>query len=383
MSKANTEVKWFHSGMLDGPVMRGQAGAMIEVLDACLINGFSTRTPDSFTVADGVATVTFGAGNPYERHSVIKITGASDAALIDEWRIATSAATTLTFACPGVADGTITGASVIRAPAGWAKPFSDVNIGVYQSADPESTQLYLRVDDSNAVNATVRGYENMTAANSGTGPFPTVAQAASGVFWLKSGAAGSTPRTWAIYADGSVVYLYLATATAEATNPAVVAFGDLVSNLNADSYHCMIAGAVGASASPGVNAAFITNDSIVGCYLARLANQTTQSAVFRRDSIRYRSGFVALGSVIGRSDSTFDVTILRYPVLANDGDAIANTIRGILPGMFEPMSRYYTTTAPAVFDGAGAYAGKAFAGMSVGQNNVYGSIVFDITGPWR
>ena len=109
MSKANTEVKWFHSDMLDAPVLRGQAGALIELLDACLINGFSTRTPDSITVTSGVATVALSAGNPYEKHAVIKITGASVAALNDEWRIDTTAASSLTFLCPGVPDGAARG----------------------------------------------------------------------------------------------------------------------------------------------------------------------------------------------------------------------------------------------------------------------------------
>ncbi|MCK2086731.1 hypothetical protein MXC99_00795 [Thauera aromatica] len=171
-TKADTSVKWFHSGMADAPVLRGQAGALIELLDACLINGFSTRSPDSVVVAGGVATVSISAGNPYDKHAVIAISGASEAALNAEWRIDTSAATSFTFLCPGVADGTVTGAALKRAGAGWSKPFADTNVAVYQSLDPASTQLYLRVNDADARYTRVRGYEQMTDANTGTGLFP-------------------------------------------------------------------------------------------------------------------------------------------------------------------------------------------------------------------
>ena len=161
MAKADTSVKWFHSGMIDAPVLSGQAGKLIELLDACLINGFSTRTPDSIVVAGGVATVSIGAGNPYEQHAVVEISGANNAALNAEWRIDTASASSFTFLCPGVLDGTVAGSVVKRAGAGWGKPFSGANIAAYQSVDPASTQLYLRVNDNDARFSRVRGYENM------------------------------------------------------------------------------------------------------------------------------------------------------------------------------------------------------------------------------
>lgn len=123
MAKADTSVKWFHSEMPDAPVLSGQVGKLIELLDACLINGFSVRTPDSIVVSEGVATVSISAGNPYEKHAVVAISGASDAALNSEWRIDSSGGSSFTFLCPGVTNGTVTGASVKRAAAGWGTPF--------------------------------------------------------------------------------------------------------------------------------------------------------------------------------------------------------------------------------------------------------------------
>lgn len=382
MPKADTAVKWFHSDMPNAPVCRGQAGALLELLDACLIHGFSTRTPDSITVADGVATVALSAGNPYEKHAVIKIAGGSIAELNAEWRVASAGPSSLTFLCPGLADGVASGASIVRAPAGWTKPFSDGNVAVYQSADPASTQLYLRVDDADARYTRVRGYEHMTSASAGTGPFPTAAQWAVGVTWLKSTTADATPRAWSVFADGSIFYVYLA--TAGETRPSVVAFGDLVSARNADSYHCIIAGdaQTASPSSPGVSAGFITSNATLGCYIARLADQTTQSSLFARDSIRVRAGFSGYGSVIGRGAGSFDLTALRA-VFANDGNDVSDRIRGIVPGLYEPLGPYFEGITPVIFDGAGAYAGRAYAGLKVATLNGTGAVAFDLTGPWR
>ena len=207
MPKADTSVKWFHSDMPGAPVLRGEPGALIELLDACLISGFDARTPDSITVAGEVATVTLGGGNPYEKHAVITITGASVEALNAEWRIATSAASSFTFACPGVADGVATGAAVKRAPAGWSRPFADVNVAVYRSLHPQASGVCLHIDDSDAQYPRVRGYEDMTGIDVGTNPYPTFAQRPVDQYWWgKSNSASAEARPWTLVADG--LYLW-------------------------------------------------------------------------------------------------------------------------------------------------------------------------------
>lgn len=243
MAKADTSVKWFHSGMADAPTLSGTAGAMLGVLDACLINGFSTRTPDSIVVSAGVATVSISAGNPYEKHAVIVISGASDAALNAEWRIATAGASSFTFLCPGVADGIVSGATVKRAGAGWEKPFSGTNKGVYQSPDPESTQLYLRVDDTAATNALVRGYETMTGVDTGEGEFPLFSVVPSmGWIWAKSATADATAQPWVVIADARFFYLIPFSRGFSATTyaPSTHFFGDFESFLPNDTYRCAI-----------------------------------------------------------------------------------------------------------------------------------------------
>ena len=209
--KANTDVKHFRWDSPDAPVLTGENGRLIDVLDACLVNGFSSRSADSITIDNEIATVSLSGGNPYEQHVVVEITGASVPALNSEWRIDTSSASSFTFVCPGVADGAVTGATVNRAGAGWAKPFEGTNLAVYQAVAPDALQLYFHVKDSDGAFAEVRGWGAAEAADTVSDPFPTIEQVAAGSFGIrKSSAANPVQRPWVIIADDKFVYIFVA-----------------------------------------------------------------------------------------------------------------------------------------------------------------------------
>ena len=64
----NTEVKVFQNitGTDAGvPQLSGTAGALITVLDACLVNGYGSVTLDSITVTSNVATCTKSTGHGF------------------------------------------------------------------------------------------------------------------------------------------------------------------------------------------------------------------------------------------------------------------------------------------------------------------------------
>jgi len=99
-------------------------------------------------------------------------------------------------------------------PLGWTKPFSGVNKAAYRMG--AGLQHYLRVDDSGAGTggareARLRAFESMADVDTGTFPYPTVAQAASGAFWRKSATLDATPRPWLIVADPRTVYVCVQT----------------------------------------------------------------------------------------------------------------------------------------------------------------------------
>src|SRR5687767_8039803 len=67
-----------------------------------------------------------------------------------------------------------------KSPLGWAISFTSGNLRTYRP--PAGTRFYLGVSDDTTESCKIRGFEVATAAGaavtSGTGPYPTAAQAA-------------------------------------------------------------------------------------------------------------------------------------------------------------------------------------------------------------
>lgn len=371
-----TPVRWFHSGMADAPVLRGEAGALIELLDACLINGFCTRTLNSLVVSGGVATATISAGNPYERHAVIRIAGASIAALNGDHRIDTAGASSFTFPATGVPDGAASGTiTVIRSPAGWSKPFSGTNKAAYQG-DENSTQLYLRVDDTEALYTNVRGYENLTDIDTGTGLFPTAAQQAN-YWWNKSNIAGSSSREWTLVADGAMVFFI---PCAHATYPSaghLDYFGDFSAYAEADSYNCMIAGHTGAK-----SAAVATNHIGTGFQnriVARSASGAAGAVVVNLMGVQpYANHFTPYGNSRPAVDAAGNVGF-GPPLIVLDGQTLSSSAsRGILGGLRGALEVSSLSKSPVESGGTILLPVNVFSyGTAINQ------VAFDLVGPWR
>jgi hypothetical protein len=375
MSKADTQVKWFHSTMAGAPVLSGQPGAMIALIDACLINGFSTRTPDSITVASGVATVALSAGNPYEKHAVIKITGASQPALNDEWRIRTAAANGLTFLCPGVPDGIVTGASLIRAPAGWSKPFADTNKAVYRSLHPLASGICLRIDDTHAQFPRVRGYEDMTGIDTGTNPFPTFAQVTEiNYSWAKSNVATTAPRRWTLIADG-LFFWFLPDWYSDTPYPAPLhRFGDFVP-FNPNCTHPVVMSAY----TDGVNTHSwkggydVSPSDSGGTYAPRSYFDNTYAPTLRRSF----SAWGAWRNVDGGAQPHSPA----FPAYVANGNSTSDSVGGTAPGIYFVPDRRLDWANRSFLE----IGERAFLRVEV----IYSSsekgyfVLFDITEPWR
>lgn len=102
-------VKYYHSELPGAPVLSGTAGAMAAVLDACLVNGWGLLTAQSATVSGGVCTLTFAVGHAFEPLTVALVAGAGVAAINGEQRVTGTTTNTISFAAPGVPDGSVSG----------------------------------------------------------------------------------------------------------------------------------------------------------------------------------------------------------------------------------------------------------------------------------
>jgi len=395
----DTTVKIFHSGMSGAPVLSGTAGAMIGVLDACLVNGWGTATVDSVVIASGSATVTRGAGHPFEADMVCEIAGASvtGGSLNGQRKVmSVVSATQYTIDAEGIPNQTATGTITHKvAPAGWAKAFSGTNLAAYRSSDVTGSRFYCRVDDTGARNARVRGYEAMTDINTGTGLFPTDAQVNGGVFWVKSNAADATPRRWVVFADAKFFYIAVSQANSlTAINFSLsAAFGDLAGRSGTDVYATVCFGADSSleASTPGSqsnNYLPVLSSPVGHMALARAPSGLGGSVNGARQYFQfmsplgsaYESGAATNGNIA--FPNTSDGGLYLSPLVATSGTTTAGVgqLRGRFPGAFCVPQFVGNSTFPHLNTIAGVtgYAGRRFSAI----NSASGVTFFDVTGPW-
>jgi hypothetical protein len=362
--------KLFRSSDTGAPSLSGTAGALIALLDACLINGYQTKSVSSLTRSGTTATATTATAHGYSVDDVILNAGADQGDYNGEFRITAVTTTTYTFELANSpttpATGTITSK---RAPAGWTKPYSGTNLAAYKGA--AGNNYLLRVDDTGSLtaqgarNAFVRGFETMSDPNTGTNPFQTVAQSALGLNWRKSTSADATARPWMLVASDRFVHLIVGwdTIAFSTSNPgAVYYFGDLDSPVKpSDTTHCIIGGhtadvpsaiyanintAMGSHPYCAIAAGTTTNAG----FIAKRANGINTSALSYLIAVvpGWRSAQNPMtGHVFGSGNNgNSGFAQLPYPCAVDNGLHLAaidvwdqDGPRGILPLVYEP--RHY------------------------------------------
>lgn len=389
-----TTVKHFHSAMSGAPVLSGTAGSLIAVLDACLQDGFGLKAASGITVASGVATVTFANGHSFEPDTIALIAGATPGALNGEKVVLTTSTNTISFAAPGVPDGAATGSITAKlAPAGWEKAFSGTNAAVYRSLDPESTRMLLRVDDSSPTNARVVGYESMSDANTGVGPFPTAAQISGGGWWPKADGANATARAWTLVADALGFVLHMHTAASRpGLSGAVWWFGDFASLKSGDAYSCVLH----------------CNSYEVAPYTGYLSDSVERCATTTSGGAYAPRSFTALGGSIALNHGVDAMCVTStiagagpgggytpsYPNGPDNGLILARKVfvepavclRGRLPGVLVPLQNcHWAFSWRAKIDGQGDLYGRKLlvvkCGVPAGTDS-QGMLLLDVTGPW-
>lgn len=226
------------------PVLSGQAGKLVDVLDV-IVNGGAPQSVTSITRSGDTATVT-KAAHGFRNGVRLQFEGADQAAYNIEATITVVNANTYTYPVSGAPASPATGTITAKmAGAGWSKPFSGSGKGCYRA--PQGNRFYLRLldDGSDPTNgakvATIRGYVSMTDVDTGTEPFPTVAQMASGYFVGKSTTADATARPWRLLVDEKrVIGLHAHVSGSPTLFGQGPVFGDLVGSAALDVYDTLI-----------------------------------------------------------------------------------------------------------------------------------------------
>lgn len=369
-------VKWFHSSMAGAPVLSSSAGALIGVLDACLLTGFGLKPIQSLTRAGSTATASFGTAHGFQKYQVLVIAGADQSGYNGEFRVTGVTTNTLTFEVTGEPVSPATGTLTAKAaPVGsWEKAFAGTNKAAYRSTDPAATGLYLRVDDTNTAsgwNANgeqtyVSGYETLADIDTGTGAF-------GGGWWKKS---YSGTNEWALIGDGRLFHLFTRTNYSTDFYPgAVFGFGDLVSYRPGDAYH----GLLQATTNYYFGSSFANLPAGEYKTLARAYHQGP-------GAVGYTCRGHAISNYLGYGG-------LAFPNPADNGLYLHDQIlvldnygvRGELPGVKQLL---HTTPVPhrVILDAIPGRPGALLLPLRCAngyQSSTNAEALFDLVGPWR
>ena len=373
--------QWIRSSFTGAPALDNAAGTLISVLDACLINGFDSKTLTSLSVSSGVATATISGGHSYQVRATVLIEGATPSELNGRKRIISTTSTTFTFSSVSsdqTATGTIT--SKIAPLSSWSKAFSGTNKAAYQSTHVDATGYYLRVLDTATYPtytgrvAQYAGYEAMTDIDTGTNRFPTTTQLTDGLLILKSYHTDGTDSPWEFIGDELGFYLFV-TVRSGYKPKAVLQFGDLVADSSNDVHLCGVHGidSVSTTYPPEFYGDFVTgvnsSASNPGFYLAR-SYTGSPGAV--------QGGKLNLTAVTG-SITYQDGNNIPYPFPIDSGIRLSEVLvhenpttnvgvpRGKMPGMYALLHRTPLTDL-TVIDSITGLSGEELLDI-----NVYGA----------
>lgn len=381
-----TSVKYFHSSMPGAPTMSGIAGAMVAVLDACLVNGFGAGNLDSLTVTDGVATAIRSAGHPFSPDQIVLISGATPAGLNGQFRVLTTTTTTYTFAVTGVSNGPASGTITHKvAPAGWEKTYSTTNKAVYRSTNVEGTRCYLRVDDTVTLMSRVVGYSSMTDVDTGAGIFPSSSQMSGGAYWPKSNSSDSSSRVWTVIADDRSFFIHVGFG-GWSSYQGTCFFGDFTSKKQTDPYACALhgyssSGVVGNSDSTGD----VGYSGGGNTWAPRGVSGLGGSQSLRRvAAIPLLSAMSANSGDASNAHPAFpnpaDNGLYLTEMLVGETSPVAS-LRGTLPGLRYCFNGVGNAVFPLHSKVTGVVGMPGRTLLTVPNYN--GVNFFDITGPWR
>lgn len=144
----NDKVQCFYFDNLNAPALSNTWGCLVDVLDACLVNGYGDQPVETLVVQDGVGIATFSGSHLIRQFQWIEISGADEIAINGEFKVIGLTNTTVEFEVD-LPDQIIGGTINCKiASLGWEKSFEDTNKRVYRAADLVSNPYYLRVDNS-------------------------------------------------------------------------------------------------------------------------------------------------------------------------------------------------------------------------------------------
>ena len=281
--------------------------------------------------------------------------------------------------------------------AGWTKPFTGTN-GASFLQGTGSNGFYVNVNDNapgtgGARNARVRGYETMTAFDTGTNLFPTAAQFANGLFVRKSTTADTTIREWLVAADSRTFYVFVRTADV-AQNWVGWYFGEFYSfKPTTDNFR------TGLWAGSAENSFDATTDPLYGSSIT--LGTTTGVSGSGRSLARSYTGVA--GAVSGSTTSVIidrplgiggaagtivytnaaDNKEYLYPLrITENSAATTGSMRGRFRGLWGWSHPTNTVADGDTFSGSGDLAGRTFVALKFWGTSTNAVLIIETSSTW-
>ena len=383
-----SNVKVMRSSDYGAPVLYGSVSSsynLVNLLDVCLNQGYGQMSVSSITHNNGVVTVTTAVAHNLKYGARHTIAGVNESGYNGDWLITPTGTYTFTYEAAGITVNTGTGTITSKnTGCGWSKPYTGTNLGAIRQGG--GNQRYLRIDDSSTLYARLVGYGAMTDINSGTEPFPTASQIASGLYMQRSSTADLTnAREWILIADDRSFYLWVGyNSTYPYTDAPMMGFFDYPSTRSGDAYNTALL-APNSNAATGFRFSFLNTYvqlvSTGGMYGLRSYTQIGTSVELSRIS-DYSKGYTQAN--MGATGLVFphppDGALYQSPVwIVEPASTVANSIiRGVMPGIWNPLHLRPLAHADVYF-GTGSLAGKMFLALNIQPT---AQVMVEIGGTW-
>lgn len=374
-----TQPIWYDSTEAGAPSLNNVAGSLLEVLRACLINGFGAKTVTSISVTGGVATATCASHGFLGTYGkLLLISGATDPLLNGVKQPGGISTNSFTYPAPGVPDGTYTGTmSARRAPLGWTETFSGTNKAMFARTAPEATAMLLRVDDTGTTVARVIQVESATDVDTYTGPAPTAAQVSGGGTWQK--ASSATANNWFLVGDDRGFW-FGSKLGVSTTQYVYYWFGDGVPYYAADAYFCLLSAQTGTSWSSTPSQPISSSQSYGSAPSGSIDFCSTRGLLPASTSSEQQAAAGPNISVVfggaNNQPLSYEHVVLAEPLHVIGSGKV---VRGVIPGIAVPLSvAPFTSLVPVLMTD-----GSVFLPVSFNTAGTVGQVCLRLSGGWR
>lgn len=147
-----TKIKWYSHLNKNSPLLANEWGSLINVFDACLVNGYSEQQSTNLSIVGNTLTLKYPQAHQYLQYQVINITGAQNAIINGDHRITSVSGDGLSLSIDFESlAGVVETALIVttKLPSlGWEKVYNATGKAVYKFRKDTGVSNYLFVDDT-------------------------------------------------------------------------------------------------------------------------------------------------------------------------------------------------------------------------------------------